>query len=339
MISCHSLPSPLRPSSAPRRVTTAAYRRPPPPLEVPTDFRKNRRGVVQVAGNYVYRGEGSVKGVCHFVGGAFGGAVPHVIYPLLLPSLARCGYTVVATPFDVTFRHSRCAALLQTRFQETLDVMRDQGMTESVPAEVPVHGIGHSFGALAHALMSCDASHVESNVLISFNNKAVEEAIPIPNFLTVVSTAFRLPVPIVDPTPAVKLVAKEVLRSTGITPRTVDDALDQLKLVFEEIRDGVVDFDPTPASSAEFISERYCVPKTLLVQFVDDTIDETPVLRRLLEGKEITWRRVRGNHLTPCVANLRQVVDDDLVEALQAPALVENDLLVQILVDWLDTNS
>ena len=54
-------------------------------------------------------GSGRPKGTVHFLGGAFAGASPQLIYPLLLQMLARAGYTVVSTPYAVTFKHVDCA--------------------------------------------------------------------------------------------------------------------------------------------------------------------------------------------------------------------------------------
>ena len=48
----------------------------------------------------------------HFLGGAFAGASPQLIYPLLLQMLAQAGYTVVSTPYAVTFKHLECAGLV-----------------------------------------------------------------------------------------------------------------------------------------------------------------------------------------------------------------------------------
>jgi hypothetical protein len=45
----------------------------------------------------------------HFLGGAFAGASPQLIYPLLLQMLAKAGYTVISTPYAVTFKHLNCA--------------------------------------------------------------------------------------------------------------------------------------------------------------------------------------------------------------------------------------
>lgn len=46
----------------------------------------------------------------HFLGGAFAGASPQLIYPLLMQLLARAGYTVISTPYAVTFKHLAAAS-------------------------------------------------------------------------------------------------------------------------------------------------------------------------------------------------------------------------------------
>lgn len=53
--------------------------------------------------------QGRPKGTVHFLGGAFAGASPQLIYPLLLQLLACAGYTVISTPYAVTFKHLVCA--------------------------------------------------------------------------------------------------------------------------------------------------------------------------------------------------------------------------------------
>jgi acetyl esterase/lipase len=53
---------------------------------------------------------GAPKGIVHFLGGAFAGASPELVYPLLLQIVSEAGYTVVSTPYPVTFKHVECAA-------------------------------------------------------------------------------------------------------------------------------------------------------------------------------------------------------------------------------------
>ena len=49
------------------------------------------------------------KGLVHFIGGAFAGAAPQVLYNLFIELLAQEGYTVITTPYHVTFRHTDTA--------------------------------------------------------------------------------------------------------------------------------------------------------------------------------------------------------------------------------------
>lgn len=62
--------------------------------------------------------------------------------------------------------------------------MKEIGLEDAVPKHVPTHGIGHSNGALMHLLIgSLVQSPYTSNVLMSYNNKEVADAIPIPGAL------------------------------------------------------------------------------------------------------------------------------------------------------------
>jgi Protein of unknown function (DUF1350) len=55
----------------------------------------------------------ATQGVVHLLGGAFAGAAPQLLYRGLGEAVAGAGYTVVATPYAVTFRHDRCAAAVR----------------------------------------------------------------------------------------------------------------------------------------------------------------------------------------------------------------------------------
>jgi hypothetical protein len=51
-----------------------------------------------------------------------------------------------------------------------------------------------------------------------------------------------------------------------------------------QVGDGVTEFTPTPSESRALIASAYRVPRTLLVRFEDDGIDETPEMAALLAG-------------------------------------------------------
>eukprot|EP00210_Caulerpa_lentillifera_P005641 g5394.t1 len=317
----------------------------------------------QIQDCYLYPCSGEVKGIVHFIGGAFGGAVPHVLYPSFLSDLAANGYSTIATPFPVTFKHKECSELLRDRFENVVCLLRDSNDSyDIVPDDVPVHGIGHSFGALAHSLIGCSRIPIASNVLVSFNNKEVESAIPIPGLLPAVRLAFQLydqsPMKLItSPIPTVKTLLKEFVKQvnfeetiSALVRRSVDDGIDQVDSILMEIQQGFTNFDPVPDASAELIKTEYNVPKTLLLQFTNDSIDESSFLYNLISStspsQTIVYRKINGTHLTPCVGDLRWIeevidfkLDDEVIDFVQKQARIENREFVDIVIDWLNKNS
>jgi hypothetical protein len=66
-------------------------------------------------------------------------------------------------------------------FDGCLHELRNTGHAWTVPEDIPIHGVGHSNGALMHLFIgSLFKEAVSSNVLMSYNNKEVADAIPIP---------------------------------------------------------------------------------------------------------------------------------------------------------------
>ena len=51
-----------------------------------------------------------------------------------------------------------------------------------------------------------------------------------------------------------------------------------------QVGDGNVEFIPTPSESRALVQSAYRVPYTLLVQFENDAIDETPEMTRILSS-------------------------------------------------------
>ena len=49
-----------------------------------------------------------------------------------------------------------------------------------------------------------------------------------------------------------------------------------------QVGDGIMEFTPVPESSRALIAQQYKVPRTLLVRFADDPIDETPLIAAAL---------------------------------------------------------
>lgn len=62
------------------------------------------------------------------------------------------------------------------------------------------------------------------------------------------------------------------------------------------------EFTPSPAATCELVASDYPVRRNLLIQFADDTIDQTAELAEILRdrfGELVGVRVLRGNHLTP----------------------------------------
>jgi acetyl esterase/lipase len=132
----------------------------------------------ELDGNFVLRpsiDQGPPRALLHFLGGAIVGAAPHVSYRYLLERLAAEGYLIVATPYNLSFDHlSTCDAIL-SRFE------RIAGTLALTYGPLPVVGVGHSCGALLQLLITSlfpDTPRAAC-ALISYNNKPVQEAVPV----------------------------------------------------------------------------------------------------------------------------------------------------------------
>jgi hypothetical protein len=123
------------------------------------------------------------RAVVHFLGGAF--AAPLESYGGLVEQLAdAAGATVTAVPCPVSFKHelaarSTHAAFLSARARRAAGRTRDcvGGAAGRAPRGRP-----QSQGALLHALAGaiCAPTTRAASALISSNNKAVGDAVPLP---------------------------------------------------------------------------------------------------------------------------------------------------------------
>lgn len=130
-------------------------------------------GLLQSSGAWVaHSRRARTKGVCHFLGGAFAGAAPQVAYNLFIALIADAGYTVISTPYAVTFKHADCARLVRQQFLDAVSELRTTGRRYLAPEAAPTIGMGHSNGALLHLLIGCLFDRPsDANVIVSYNNK------------------------------------------------------------------------------------------------------------------------------------------------------------------------
>ncbi len=131
----------------------------------------------EISGNWVLIPPKPV-GIVHFLGGAFVATAPHVTYRLLLEAIAEKGYIVIATQFVNTFDHSAIAEQVLRNFERALIRLEERGILGN--GYFPIYGIGHSMGCKLHLLIG-SRYPVEraGNVLISFNNFAARDAVPL----------------------------------------------------------------------------------------------------------------------------------------------------------------
>ena len=148
--------------------------------KLPLPFMETKLGLVgnwyEKSGNYILKPKGNIKalGVIHFLGGAFVGAAPHLTYRYLLESLSDAGYIIVATPYRLNMDYTAICDSILTKFEGAAFELA----TELGP--VPVIGLGHSCGALLQTLITSLFPDTPRalNVLISYNNKPANKAIP-----------------------------------------------------------------------------------------------------------------------------------------------------------------
>jgi hypothetical protein len=216
----------------------------------------------ELYGNWVLMPDRPVA-MIHFLGGAFVATAPQLTYRRMLERLALEGYAIVATPFVNTFDHRAIAQTVYRNFNRAAETLYDTALRRRY---IPIYGIGHSMGCKLHLLIGSQFSVERAgNILISFNNYAARDAVPLVGQFTAAVSQF-----------------------SSLFSSTLP-AFD-------------VEFTPSPTETTQIISERYQVPRNLLIRFREDTIDQTRGLTTVLEKRfpeMVVARTLSGNHLTP----------------------------------------
>lgn len=214
----------------------------------------------------------------HFLGGAFVGTAPHITYRWLLERLAQQGYGIVATAFLNTLDHQAIARTVLNRFDNIVERLQSRGVLTA--GYLPVYGLGHSLGCKIHLLIG-SFYEVEraGNILISFNNYPVKQAIPLAEQLA-------------------------QLDLQGL----VNTVKEQLEVKRDINVDLNWEFTPTPEETNRLISHHYTVRRNLLIKFRNDTLDQTLTLHPILGDRfseMVVLRLLPGNHLTPLGQDLQ----------------------------------
>jgi hypothetical protein len=210
--------------------------------------------------------------IIHFLGGAFVAAAPHVTYRSLLEWLASQGYVVVATPFEMIFDHQKIADQVMRNFNLAVDHLLNEVLGRGY---LPIYGMGHSMGCKLHLLITSQHQQERAgNILIAFNNYPAKRSIP--GLEQISSFASQM--------------------SAQLTAQLAQPLQTPVKLDLD------VEFTPSPEETFRLIADQYPVPRTLLLKFRNDEIDQTRALWDVLQSRfpETTAVEILpGNHLTP----------------------------------------
>ena len=347
-------------------VTTARRRM----RKLPLPFMNVRS--LGLTGNWVRRHDnflllpkraGPPIGVIHFLGGAFVGAAPHLLYNSFLQLLADEGYIIVATPYRLEMDYlSICDGVLAKFERVAVELAQEFGA-------LPVIGIGHSLGAVLQALVTClfpDTPRAV-NILVSFNSKSASSAIPLFQELVIPLSKQLMQLTDVDGTsPGNRIAVASVRRlqklrqsseylletyaQLPISPLFVGNELlpallesaelvDQLPPLLKQIADGRTEFTPQYMDLKEVCRRMYRARRTLLVKFNHDNLDESEQIQTVLReantimrmkrpmvDMEATLHTLTGSHVTPLVPALSPVLNS----RISPLSLVDAESLAQV---------
>jgi hypothetical protein len=217
----------------------------------------------EISGNWVLVPRNPV-GVIHFLGGAFVATAPHLTYRWLLEQLASKGYVVIATPFVNTLDHIAIAKSVLLNFERALERLQDNSAIRK--RYLPIYGIGHSMGCKLHLLIgSLFSIERAGNILISFNNYAARDAIPLIEQFNLAAVEFTP-----SPLETNRLVQDRYNIRRNLLIKFTNDTLDQ------------------STSLTELLKQRF--PEMVIAQTLNGT-HTTPL------GQDIKWQT--GESFTP----------------------------------------
>lgn len=217
----------------------------------------------EISGNWVLVPRNPV-GVIHFLGGAFVATAPHLTYRWLLEQLASKGYVVIATPFVNTLDHVAIAKSVLLNFERALERLQDNSAIRK--RYLPIYGIGHSMGCKLHLLIgSLFSIERAGNILISFNNYAARDAIPLIEQFNLAAVEFTP-----SPLETNRLVQDRYNVRRNLLIKFTNDTLDQ------------------STSLTELLKQRF--PEMVIAQTLSGT-HTTPL------GQDIKWQT--GESFTP----------------------------------------
>jgi hypothetical protein len=146
------------------------------------------------------------------------------------------------------------------------------------------------------------------------------------------------------------------LASAGVLPllNHLVDTLDQIPLLIEEVAEGARDFVPPPSSVSAAARRAYRARRTLILQYDDDSFDESDQIEELLKEAvsvtrmkrpmieiEVQRRKIKGVHASPLLAPPLEIVSraEDILgkdAARESLQYTQADETVSELVRWLE---
>jgi len=116
--------------------------------------------------------------------------------------------------------------------------------------------------------------------------------------------------------------------------------VDQIAPILREIDSGAEEFSPTPAQTRTAVSQLYRADRTLVLQFDDDSIDESPELLRVLEGRRgVRLQLLSGTHVTPLTPRMPEMAAElaGLEAGLPLGDAAQRDFAdaTQLIIDFL----
>ncbi|MGA1263891.1 MAG: DUF1350 family protein [Prochlorothrix sp.] len=242
----------------------------------------------------------------HFLGGAFIGMAPQVLYQRLLEQLAQAGYGIIATPFVNTFDHWEIAQTVSQRFHRTRLYLEQRS---KIDEGLPIFGLGHSMGCKLQVLTdslrqdpdypSLYPRH-QGNIFIAFNNYPARRSIPF---------------------------------------------LDQILAQKPPELDLEVEFTPEPEAVLAILQQHYSTDCNLVIQFERDDLDESRPVGAILQQRfpqGFAFQVLTGNHLTPLGQSLEWEPGesfsplDAMGQWFRQEVYRDLNALSQVLIQWLD---
>ena len=249
-----------------------------------------------------------IKGIVHFLGGAFAGAAPSTLYGRCIRAFTEAGFVVITNAYAVTFRHDVCARELDERFGQAMRQVVDVYGQD----DLKIFAVGHSNGALMASMMvsmpECTNARYDACILISFNNRQVGEAVPVP--LSGLQEMLQsVEGDVEDKVRELVLSNARIFEDSPIDRIDIETSVTQLGSVLDEVSLGLDDFSPPPEDNAMMIGQGYSAPKTLLIQFNDDDIDQSEKIYRVLKKnprRSVTFKSLEyGTHVSPLLEGTR----------------------------------